>query len=329
MPQVVNECSEYLKDVLGVDIVANKLSSHNEFPILLVSYYEFYKTRILNTDVLLLCLKQNKNLTPSDLMAHYRLLREKLSYNILFVLPVIKAYERRRLIDYKIPFVVPFNQLYIPDLGIDLREYFKRLREKPDLFKPSTQLIFLYMLYRDIRAGFIISEIAKVSGYSKMTVFRAFDEITAAGIMNIYEKNKELIIKSDDSKAVLWEKALQYLIDPVKDRVYINKSDIDKIQSALISGYSALAYYSDLSEPDLPVYAVDINHYRVLRQNRIIDIVPTKDRNVAQLEIYKYPVHILSQSGVVDKLSLYLSLKNDIDERVEYALKKLIEEALW
>ena len=36
------------------------------------------------------------------------------------------SYERKRLIEQKVPSIVPGNQLYLPDLGLDLREYFRR-----------------------------------------------------------------------------------------------------------------------------------------------------------------------------------------------------------
>ena len=38
---------------------------------------------------------------------------------------------------------------------------------------------------------------------------------------------------------------------------------------------------------------------------------------------------MLSTTGVVDRLSLYLSLKDDKDEQIQVELKRLMEEIQW
>ena len=52
---------------------------------------------------------------------------------MVYVTGALASYERKRLIEQKVPFMVPGNQLYLPDLGIDLREYF---RQRPPLRTP-------------------------------------------------------------------------------------------------------------------------------------------------------------------------------------------------
>lgn len=56
--------------------------------------------------------------------------------------------ERRALVEYKVPFVVPGNQLYLPDLGIYLREYLQRgaVGCKAAALKPSAQAILICSL---------------------------------------------------------------------------------------------------------------------------------------------------------------------------------------
>jgi hypothetical protein len=48
-----------------------------------------------------------------------------------------------------------------------------------------------------------------------------------------------------------------------------------------------------------------------------------------EIEIWKYDPELLARKGVVDPLSLYLSLKNIKDERVEMALDTLLEKFQW
>ena len=45
---------------------------------------------------------------------------------VVYVTRTFAPYECKRLIEQKVPFLVPGNQRYLPDLGIDLREHFRK-----------------------------------------------------------------------------------------------------------------------------------------------------------------------------------------------------------
>lgn len=49
------------------------------------------------------------------------------------------------------------------------------------------------------------------------------------------------------------------------------------------------------------------------------------------VEAWKYPALVMQENGkqYVDKLSLYLSLQDDNDPRVEGELERLINEIIW
>ena len=48
-----------------------------------------------------------------------------------------------------------------------------------------------------------------------------------------------------------------------------------------------------------------------------------------EIQVWKYNPKMLSTEGVVDKLSLYLSLKDNEDERIQIELERLINEMSW
>jgi hypothetical protein len=56
-----------------------------------------------------------------------------------------------------------------------------------------------------------------------------------------------------------------------------------------------------------------------------------KIEGIYKIEIWKYPTSIpyLGNGGFVDKLSLFLSMKNDPDSRIEKELEIMIEEMKW
>ena len=59
------------------------------------------------------------------------------------------------------------------------------------------------------------------------------------------------------------------------------------------------------------------------------DIPINKEYGLFRIEIWKYDPKLLSHTGTVDKLSLYLSLKDNDDERVQIELDNLLNDIQW
>lgn len=63
----------------------------------------------------------------------------------------LASYERRYLIEQKISFLALGNQLYLVELGIDLREYFHRKKPAPiRALNPATQAMLLWFLQNKV-----------------------------------------------------------------------------------------------------------------------------------------------------------------------------------
>ena len=45
--------------------------------------------------------------------------------------------------------------------------------------------------------------------------------------------------------------------------------------------------------------------------------------------MWNYPPRLLGDGNAVDQISLYLSLRDDTDERIQQALEELLEEIRW
>jgi hypothetical protein len=60
-----------------------------------------------------------------------------------------------------------------------------------------------------------------------------------------------------------------------------------------------------------------------------LDIEVDKNYGENVIEIWRYNPSILSKSGIVDRLSLYLSLKDSKDERIQIELDNMINEIKW
>jgi hypothetical protein len=57
--------------------------------------------------------------------------------------------------------------------------------------------------------------------------------------------------------------------------------------------------------------------------------VPESDTSRTTIEVWNYDPNIFARYGTVDRFSLYLSLKDKKDERIEAALSEMIDNIEW
>lgn len=126
---------------------------------------------------------------------------------------------------------------------------------------------------------------------------------------------------SGESPQALFERAQTFLLNPVKRIKYIS---IELVEATwLKSGYSALAEYSMLNEPNVANYAVTDSSVLSASTNTLYD----SKRQVA-VELWRYDPKKLSKQNTVDFLFLALALRDDPDERVKEAIEEMLN-ALW
>jgi len=239
----------------------------------------------------------------------------------------VTAYNRKRLIEQKVPFIVPGNQMYLPMLAIDLREHFRRIREEAPTFSPSTQVVALHALLRDAGEVLIPVELAPQLGYSAMTMTRAFDQLETAHLAEVTVRGRERCLRFVGGRKEIWEKALPFLRSPVSKRLFIRRTKEE--ESAIRAGLTALAHFSMLAPPEYTIYALSREDWKALRQRHKTIEVPTQDPDASEIEVWWYPPALFAENGIVDPLSLYLSLKEDRDERTETALEEMMEKFKW
>jgi DNA-binding MarR family transcriptional regulator len=217
--------------------------------------------------------------------------------------------------------------MYLPELAIDLREHFRARRSLPVLLTPSTQVAIIYLCTKNADSIVTPTEIAKRLGYSAMTMTRAFNELEDLGIGEFSEEGRERCLRFVGEKKIIWEKSLPQLRSPVKRRLYIRMKDKDR--SWLASGLSALAHYSMLAEPNNPVFALSFADWKKYLQRHPDIELTLQEPHSTEIEIWSYDPTLFSQDGFVDRLSLYLSLRENHDERIESAIDHMMKEMKW
>jgi DNA-binding MarR family transcriptional regulator len=330
METLVNRFVEYIKETLGTSVLIQEWSHTEELPLYLRERYAFFQMEILSVPSLLVVHTGMGEQTPAVIEKHLKQLTAKTDEMLVYLRDAISSYDRKRLIERKIPFVVPGNQMYMPFLGVDLREHFRGIRRKSEPLSPATQFLLMYLLQQTEDVEMNPSKAAELLGYSRMTMTRAFQELENIGIGEHKKIGKGKYLYLGESKRNIWEAALPYLQNPVQRRIFLRRlNDYDTNQYKYkLAGQSALAKITMIAEPRVPIYAIQGKHWKGKNLQGYQEL-PYPDYDAVELELWSYPVQMAEKVDTVDRLSLYLSLIDSADERVQGALNNILEGILW
>ena len=295
-------------------------------PAFLGRMYGLYDGRIAGKKcVFLVALRGDA--TPAEVAKHVGLARAAMGAITVFAARSLSAHDRARFMARGTPFVVPGNQLYIPELAMDLREHFRAPRQRrADGLSPAAQAVLFRHLLRPDDAAAIPSRMAPLLRYSAMSIGRAFDELIGAGLAYSKQPGKERRIRFKAHGRELFESARNLLRSPVRAARFVRGGHA--IESLQLGGESALASRTDLSLPELNVFAVASGDWKKLA--RSCGFVET-DRSQAEriVETWAYDPAGLSDADIVDPLSLYAQFWNHGDERISMAAETLLEDIAW
>lgn len=211
--------------------------------------------------------------------------------------------------------------MYLPNFGIDLREHFRKPPSQSiKSFSPATQAVVIFALLHKSVEGLIPSELSKKLGYTQMTMTRALDEFQTINLGEIIKKGKERRWYFRGNKYELWKQARSFMKSPLKYRTWLSKK-----KSLPMAGLSALAQLSLLNEPSQPVFAISLDQWRALKKSGAKEL-PSSEGALIELEIWSYDPNLFAKDDIIDPFSLYLSLEENKDERIETALEQMMEK---
>lgn len=329
----------YINETLGTNAVENSIHKKEcgNLPMYISQAYNLYNVVLFNQELVLVELKNEDELSILQVDKHLQLLKNTFNKVVILVLESLPAYNRKRLIEKGINFIVPDKQLFLPELLVDLKESFpqSRARQKADKLMPSAQLLLLYhIIHRDKRLQLennSFKEIARKLDYTSMAITYAVEELKQHELIDVVGE-KEKYIKFRLERNELWYEVenQNLLSSPVLKTVYVDILPSKPIM--LKSNASALPEYSSMNPSKQQYYAIEKNVFYELQKNKALVNANDHEGNYA-IEVWKYNPETIVDMGndlpVVDPLSLYLSLKESHDERIEMALEQIIEKYTW
>lgn len=324
---LIAETRAYVQEVLGQPLVLAQSPLAEVLPHFLRDRYTFLEGTLFARPCLFVA--PNRDLdaleAPAGLARQLAQVASRSDATVILLLPVLAAYNRRRLIDHGINFIVPGAQLFLPALAVDLREHVRpRLRPpQPDRkrLSPTAQMIVIDALLDGRLHGLIAKDIAETLGVSAMAVSRAMEELRTTTFTAMEPQGSGFRLYFKVLGRALWDEALPLMGTPV--RKLRGVSNIPLAPNVFLAGESALARYTSLADPPRTVFAIHDKDWKMLTRHG------GGETGLASgsiwLETWSYAPGALARGkDIVDPLSLFLSLEAD-DERLAIAAEDLLE----
>lgn len=247
---------------------------------------------------------------------------------ICLVAEQLPPYLRRRLVELRQPFVIPGRQLFWPQLGsAETVQRPQRLRPRPVAqLEPIAQQLLIALVLRRLLAPVTINAAAAALGCTAASVSQAVKALEGSDLISSRLQGRERVFELREAPHATWQRAETLLRSPVRRRLRVMAAALPE-GAAPAAGESALATLTDLGAPAEPILAATS---RVWNQQAVAPVaIPTPDLGTCVVELWRYPPEATANRGTVDPLSLFLSLREVKDERVQSALTQLLEQVPW
>lgn len=287
--------------------------------------YLFYDGEYLGVPLLFI---EPKKGTPSPRTCYLTASRLSVLFGkpVIFLLAPGPSYERQRLLDKNVYFVMSDKYAHLPMLVANERV---RRQKSAERLTPVAQYLLLYHLQVKSFEGMAAKDMATLLPYSYESIALGITCLSDLGLCKkVSDGSKRKVINFSAKGRELWKKAQSVMTNPVEKRVYCdNLLSDDHFASCSIN---ALAYYSWLNPDQGRMIMMSKKQLKALVNKNAIENINEYDGNI-MIEVWKYPPVALmnEQADLVDKLSLAISLKEDDDPRVEGEVERMINEITW
>ena len=286
-------------------------------PISFEKRFQYAKMKFHKESFLLI--KEKRRGSLNSFVTQARTIGRKASMDVILVFSKLSDNEKKQLLQARVPFVDFKGNLFFPPLGLALNanhdvEVFKELT-------PSEQLTWIAFLLTKGQKVVDVDLLSQITGLPNSTIYRCLRTFKTLNWLN--KPNK--LYTYTASKQELFLKSESFLFNPIKKRLLLSDFDLKKIQSdsmLLYGGTYALSYLTFLAESDE-------NSSYVISQRQFNKLSLPLSQHILEgkvLEIWRYSPFVsefwndfkeTQDRQFVDPISLYLTLKDDDDPRVE------------
>ncbi len=317
---------KYLAEIFGISVKIENWDGKSKLPLYLRNKREYFVLSMGNMQSVLM--KNNSdNFNVSSFEKEMQEIEKYAEMSVILWLDAVSTYQRNALVKNRIPFIVPNSQIFVPELGMSLKEFCAGKREKVEKVSAATQFLLLYFIYQKKNEEKSQSEIAEYLNMSAMNVSRAVQELQELGLVESRKEGTSKVIKSVATGKELYQLSSEYLQSPVQKKIYVSLKYFD--MDLPFAGETALAKKSMLNYPKCTVFAMDKKLVKDIPQEAIVEPKLMTDNDYIEIELWKYNPSVYISDEMVDIVSLVQSLKDVEDERVEMQIEEIMEEYEW
>ena len=315
----------YLREIFGTNIKTEYGKCYDTFPMYMVERYKFHFIKLPTEDTSYVLVKSLKK-QDININQMKKQIKQIFTYSEsmpVFVFESLRLSQRNVLIRNQIPFIQPNNQIFIPNIMINLSQKEIVAKEYAEEFSIAAQVTYIYLLLNNIKET-NAPRLAMEIPYSKITLNRALSELVSRELLYTEGNATRKIYKTIDRNE-MWEKGKKYLFNPVEKVFYANYGLSHR--DMFISGETALSRLgTSLNESTIGFFATTSEKIKNMDENYLVHKYDIVSDNYLVIEQFKYNPGFLSSSHYIDIISLYAQLKDSDDERIQIALEELLEE---
>lgn len=316
----IKNVEAYFTQMLGekVDFCPAEKSLLDKIPIGVSSNFALYKGSILGNDMLLAYREEGDSLSPCNMQKQLSVISKQTGLNVILSVQRVASYNVRRWTALRLNFVIAQKQIFVPSLLLELKKEPMVDSDLKESMVPFTQLLLLYHLQVEPIVGKSCSILKDKFAVSYATVNQSLRWLAKKGLIKM-EGIKTKTIQMEYGNQELWNKALPFFMSPIDKIVFTDAN----LEGEMVSGINALSTYTMINPEQKRCVAISKKRLRKM------DIDCNTQFGDTEVQVWKYDPHLLSSSGAVDRLSLFLTLKEMQDERVEIELEHLMNEMQW
>lgn len=317
---------KYLTEIFGACVKIENWDGKNKLPLYLRNKRDYFVLSIGGVQSVLMK-NSSDNFNVSVFKKEMQEIEKLSGISVVLWLDAVSTYQRNALIKNRISFIVPNSQIYVPELGMCLKEFCAGKREKAEKISAATQFLLLYFIYQKQHDEKSQSELAEDLNMSAMSVSRAVQDLQELGLLDVRKEGTSKLVKSVSIGKELYQISSKYLQSPVQKKIYMSLKYFD--MDLPYAGETALAKQSMLNFPECTVFAMDKKSAKNIPKEYLVEPKLMTDSDYVEIELWKYNPGVFAVDKMVDIVSLVQSLKDIDDERVEMQIEELMEEYKW
>ena len=322
MKLTVTQVKNYLNR-LGISTVDGEtVDLRTALPLNIAGRYDAVRAKV-SDEACIILFPRCENISPDEIATHNAAIRNALLVRPVFAFPRLDREFAARLKAAKVAYVVPSRQVFMPPYAIleSNRAYADDEKPLGAHLTPWAQVVLLDCLLHERLPGVVwFSALRARLNITPVNLSRAARELERRSLARTIRPGRDGGLEFSFDKRRVWDKATPVFASPVRSRIRASA----QLNAAVMSGVSALAEYSDISNDNFQTFALPAQEAKKIPATKIYryggDVV----------ESWRYDPRLLNDGqGAVDPLSLCLSLRDSSDPRIQIATEQLLEKTLW